>query len=45
MRKHTGRMLLVGATVVVLLAFGTPGVAFPPSVGYIDSPETEQSVS
>jgi hypothetical protein len=44
MRKHIGRMLMAGATVVVLLAFGNPGIALPPSVDYTGSPY-EQSVS
>ena len=29
MRKHIGRMLMVGAT---LLAFGVPAIALPPGV-------------
>jgi hypothetical protein len=45
MRKHIDRVLLVGATVVVLV-FGSPLVV-PPGVSYnTDSPATtEQSVS
>ena len=49
MRKHIDRMLLVGATVVVLLAFGPWGVGLPPSVvantDNTDAPKTEQTVS
>ena len=45
MRKHIDRVLLVGATVVVLLMFGTP-LAIPSAVSYnSNSPEAEQSVS
>ena len=44
MRKHIERVLLVGAT-VVLLAFGSPGVTLPPSVSYnSDASQTEQTV-
>ena len=44
MRKHIDRVLLVGAT-VVLLAFGNP-LALPASVSYkTDASETEQTVS
>ena len=46
MRKHIDRVLLVGATVVVLLAFGSPSLVLPPSVDYnnTDASETEQTV-
>jgi hypothetical protein len=45
MRKHIDRVLLVGAT-VVLLAFGNP-LTLPPAVGYNsdDAAKTEQTVS
>ena len=44
MRKHIDRVLLVGATVVVLLAFGSPGVTLPPSVSCnSDASQTEQT--
>ena len=43
MRKHIERVLLVGAT-VVLLAFGPAGVALPVNIGYStdDAPKTDQ---
>ena len=44
--KHIDRVLLVGATVVVLLAFGSPSLVLPPSVDYnnTDASQTEQTV-
>jgi hypothetical protein len=45
MRKHIDRVLLVGVTVVVLLAFENP-LALPASVAYnTDASQTEQCVS
>jgi hypothetical protein len=45
MRKHIDRVLLVGATVLVLLAFGPFDVGLPPSVSYnTDASQTEQTV-
>ena len=45
MRKHIERVLLVGAT-VVLLAFGPCGLALPVSIGCStdDAPQTGQPV-
>ena len=44
--KHIDRVLLVGATVVVLLAFGSPSLVLPPSVDYnnTDASQSEQTV-
>ncbi|HZB82564.1 MAG TPA: hypothetical protein VE288_06930 [Rubrobacteraceae bacterium] len=45
MKKHIDRVLLVGATVLVLLAFGDP-LALPASVEYnTNAAQSEQSVS
>ena len=46
MRKHIDSVLLVGATVVVLLVFGSPSLVLPPSVDYnnTDASEPEQTV-
>ena len=44
MRKHIDRVLLVGATVVVL-AFGNPALTLPAYLGYNtdDAPKAEQT--